>query len=94
MQVLIIRKISYFRSFAGESLGIENWTPYLESLRPNFTNEANFAISGSSALPGLVPFSLSVQVLQFLRFRTRSLELISKGTYAVKLRNNNKLSLH
>ncbi|KAB1200107.1 GDSL esterase/lipase LIP-4 [Morella rubra] len=65
--------------FLCESLGIENWTPYLESLRPNFTYEANFAISGSSALPGLVPFSLSVQVLQFLRFRTRSLELISKG---------------
>lgn len=32
---------------------------------------ANFAISGSSALPRHLPFSLDVQVLQFLRFQAR-----------------------
>ncbi|KAK0581132.1 hypothetical protein LWI29_010341 [Acer saccharum] len=63
----------------GESLNTSYLTPYLESLGPNFTNGANFAVSGSSTLPRYVPFTLDVQVSQFLRFRTRSPQLIQKG---------------
>lgn len=73
--------LSNILGVAGESLHIAYLTPYLESLRPNFTNGANFAIHGSSTLPRLFPLSLDVQVLQFLRFRDRFLLLISKGTY-------------
>ncbi|XP_075642897.1 GDSL esterase/lipase At1g09390-like [Castanea sativa] len=65
--------------FLCENLHAGYLTPYLESLGPNFTNGANFAISGSSTLPRYKPFSLSVQALQLLQFRARSLELISKG---------------
>lgn len=63
----------------GESLNTSYLTPYLESLDPNFTNGANFAISGASTLPAYVAFNLDIQVLQFRRFRTRSLDLIAKG---------------
>ncbi|KAK4848192.1 hypothetical protein QYF36_010195 [Acer negundo] len=63
----------------GESLNTSYLTPYLESLGPNFSNGANFAVSGSSTLPRHVPFTLDVQVSQFLRFRTRSPQLTLKG---------------
>ncbi|KAJ8573672.1 hypothetical protein K7X08_010183 [Anisodus acutangulus] len=61
--------------FLCESLNMSYLTPYLESVRPNFKNGANFAIGGASTLPKNVLFSLSTQVLQFVRF----LQLQSKG---------------
>lgn len=66
---------------AGESLNTDYLTPYLNSLGPNFSNGANFAIIGSATLPRYVPFSLFVQVSQFLRFRSRSPALMLKGTF-------------
>lgn len=63
----------------GENLGTNYLTPFLESLGPNFTNGANFAISGSRTLPRYEPFSLGVQSRQLFRFQTRSIELNSKG---------------
>ncbi|KAK6260373.1 hypothetical protein SCA6_014847 [Theobroma cacao] len=65
--------------FLCESLNTSYLTPYLDSLGPDFSNGANFAISGSATLPRFVPFSLDVQVYQFLRFRARSPALMSKG---------------
>ncbi|KAK9139121.1 hypothetical protein Scep_008802 [Stephania cephalantha] len=65
--------------FLCESLKTSFLTPYLEPMKPNFTNGANFAISGASTMPEYVPFALDVQVLQFLRFKTRSLQLVSQG---------------
>ncbi|XVF22030.1 hypothetical protein REPUB_Repub12eG0139300 [Reevesia pubescens] len=65
--------------FLCESLKIGYLTPYLNSLGPNFTNGANFAISGSATLPRFVPFSLDIQVSQFLRFRSRSPALMLNG---------------
>ncbi|XP_047259392.1 GDSL esterase/lipase At3g62280-like [Capsicum annuum] len=59
----------------GENLNMNYLTPYLESIRPNFKNGANFAIGGASTLPKNVLFSLSTQVLQFVRF----LQLQSTG---------------
>lgn len=54
--------------------------PYLDSLaRSNFANGANFAIVGSSTLPKYVPFSLNIQVMQFLHFKARALELVAAG---------------
>ncbi|CAK9166733.1 unnamed protein product [Ilex paraguariensis] len=71
---------SSFRTFPkSESLNSNYLTPYLESSGQNFTNGANFAISGSSTLPRSVLFSLDVQILQFNRFHNRSLEFVSKG---------------
>lgn len=64
---------------AGESLNTDYLTPYLNSLEPNFTNGVNFAIIGSATLPRYVPFSLFVQVSQFLRFRYRSPALMLNG---------------
>ncbi|KAK8565567.1 hypothetical protein V6N13_020662 [Hibiscus sabdariffa] len=65
--------------FLCESLNSGYLTPYLNSLGPNFTNGANFAIIGSATLPRYVPFSLHVQVSQFLRFRSRSPALVLNG---------------
>lgn len=65
--------------FLCESVNSSYLTPYLESLGSNFTNGADFAISGAATLPRYVPFSLDVQILQFNRFQARSIELTSKG---------------
>ncbi|XP_026435460.1 GDSL esterase/lipase At1g09390-like isoform X3 [Papaver somniferum] len=65
--------------FLCEHIHTSYLTPYLQSLDPNFSNGANFAISGASTLPEYVPFSLDVQILQFRRFRSLSIELVSRG---------------
>lgn len=55
-------------------------SPYLDSLAgTKFTNGANFAVVGSSTLPKRVPFSLNIQVMQFLHFKARTLELVKSG---------------
>nr|GME03763.1 GDSL esterase/lipase LIP-4-like [Ipomoea batatas] len=63
-----------------ENVKADYLSPYLEALAPSFKNGVNFAIGGSQTLPKFVLFSLSTQLLQFNRFRTRSLEFHSKGT--------------
>ncbi|KAF8692517.1 hypothetical protein HU200_039618 [Digitaria exilis] len=60
-----------------ESLNMSYLSPYLEALGSDFTGGANFAISGSSTLPRSVPFSLHVQVQQFIHFKQRSFELVA-----------------
>ncbi|KAF2325000.1 hypothetical protein GH714_022172 [Hevea brasiliensis] len=65
--------------FLCESLNSDYLTPYLEPLGANFRYGANFAFSGAATSPRFKPFSLDVQVLQFIHFRNRSPELISKG---------------
>nr|CAB3473061.1 unnamed protein product [Digitaria exilis] len=62
-----------------ESLNMSYLSPYLEALGSDFTGGANFAISGSSTLPRSVPFSLHVQVQQFIHFKQRSFELVAHG---------------
>ncbi|KAK4795795.1 hypothetical protein SAY86_028121 [Trapa natans] len=67
--------------FLCQSLNSRFLTPYLDSLaKSEFTNGANFAIVGSSTLPQYVPFSLYIQVLQFLHFKARTLELMAAGS--------------
>nr|GMD01580.1 50S ribosomal protein L27, chloroplastic [Ipomoea batatas] len=62
-----------------ENVKADYLSPYLEALAPSFKNGVNFAIGGSQTLPKFVLFSLSTQLLQFNRFRTRSLEFYSKA---------------
>ncbi|KAJ8767472.1 hypothetical protein K2173_017516 [Erythroxylum novogranatense] len=55
--------------------------PYLDLLEgSNFTNGENFAIVGSSTLPKFDPFSLNIQVMQFVRYKARTLELVLAGS--------------
>ncbi|XP_014629468.1 GDSL esterase/lipase At1g09390 isoform X1 [Glycine max] len=64
----------------GLSLNASLLVPYLDALSgTSFTNGANFAVVGSSTLPKYVPFSLNIQVMQFRRFKARSLELVTAG---------------
>ncbi|KAH7571279.1 hypothetical protein ACOSP7_013682 [Xanthoceras sorbifolium] len=65
--------------FLCQSLNASSFlNPYLDSLtNSKFTNGANFAVAGSSTLPKFVPFSLNIQVMQFLRFKARTLELVT-----------------
>ncbi|KAJ8447107.1 hypothetical protein Cgig2_022836 [Carnegiea gigantea] len=63
----------------GQSLNTSFLNPYLESVGSNFHNGANFAVVGSSTLPKYVPFALNIQIMQFLHFKTRSLELAASG---------------
>lgn len=56
--------------FLCQSLNTSLLTAYLDSLSGSkFTNGANFAIVGSSTFPKRVPFSLGIQVMQFLHFK-------------------------
>ncbi|KDP28305.1 hypothetical protein JCGZ_14076 [Jatropha curcas] len=65
--------------FLCESLNINYLTPYLQPLGPNFKYGVNFAFSGAATSPRFKPFSLDVQILQFIHFRTRSPDLLSQG---------------
>ncbi|KAJ9547575.1 hypothetical protein OSB04_020118 [Centaurea solstitialis] len=65
--------------FFCEHLKLSYLSPYLDSLAPNFTSGVNFAVAGAMTLPQFVPFQLDVQVRQFVRFKNRSLELLSLG---------------
>lgn len=75
-----LRYYNYFT--AGQNVNTSFLSPYLESLGSTFSNGANFAIVGSSTLPRYVPFALNVQIMQFLRFKSRSLELVTAGTHS------------
>ncbi|XP_020276273.1 GDSL esterase/lipase At1g09390-like isoform X2 [Asparagus officinalis] len=67
--------------FLCEYLNISYLSPYLESLGSDFKHGANFAISGAATQAYATnPFSLPVQVLQFLRFKSRSLHLLAQGS--------------
>ncbi|XP_062144361.1 GDSL esterase/lipase At1g09390 [Alnus glutinosa] len=65
--------------FLCQSLNTSYLSPYLDSLGSKFTNGANFAVVGSSTLPKYVPFSLNIQLMQFLHFKARTLELVTTG---------------
>ncbi|KAL6850080.1 hypothetical protein ACP4OV_020707 [Aristida adscensionis] len=65
--------------FICESLHTPYLSPYLKALGADFSNGVNFAIGGSTATPGGSPFSLDVQLHQFMYFRARSMELINLG---------------
>lgn len=54
-------------------------TPFMESIGKNFTSGVNFAIAGSKTLPRLDSFNLHIQIAQFHRFQSLSLELFDKG---------------
>ncbi|KAJ0078486.1 hypothetical protein Patl1_23948 [Pistacia atlantica] len=61
-------------------------SPYLDSLADSkFKNGANFAIAGSSTLPKNVPFSLTIQIMQFLHFKDRTLQLVTAGKFLILL---------
>ncbi|KAI6674513.1 hypothetical protein NL676_002419 [Syzygium grande] len=62
----------------GESLNTSYLSVYLESSGPNFSNGANFTISGARTYPPDDQFNLGVQVRQFLRFKSRSPLLLSR----------------
>ncbi|KAG8042766.1 hypothetical protein GUJ93_ZPchr0244g6583 [Zizania palustris] len=63
----------------GESLNTHHLSPYMKPLGSDYSNGVNFAIAGSTATPGDTPFSLDVQLDQFLFFKERCLESIDRG---------------
>jgi len=78
-------KNTFLLTFAGQSLNASLLVPYLDALSgTSFTNGANFAVVGSSTLPKYVPFSLNIQVMQFRRFKARSLDLVTAGRFPLR----------
>ncbi|KAJ8439240.1 hypothetical protein Cgig2_030175 [Carnegiea gigantea] len=65
---------------AGQSLNTSLLSAYLEALGSDFRNGANFAVSGSTTRPRNVRFALNVQIMQFLHFKARSLQLAAATT--------------
>ncbi|CAL4895573.1 unnamed protein product [Urochloa decumbens] len=68
--------------FICESVGTHHLSPFMKPLGSDFTNGVNFAIAGSTAMPGVTTFSLDVQVDQFIFFKERCLDLIERGESA------------
>ncbi|XP_075094674.1 GDSL esterase/lipase At1g09390 [Nicotiana tabacum] len=66
--------------FLCQSVNTRFLSPYLDSVGSTFLNGANFAIAGSRLLPKYEPFALNIQVMQFLHFKDRSIELVSAGS--------------
>lgn len=73
--------------YSAESFEIPYLSAYLNSIGANFRHGANFATSGSTILqPNLTyfqsflsPFSLDIQLMQFLQFKPRSLSFVNKN---------------
>ena len=74
---------------AVNAMNISYLNPYLDSVgAPSFQTGCNFATGGATILPAKAsstsPFSFGIQVAQFVRFKSRVLELLAKkGTIAV-----------
>lgn len=58
-------------------------SPYLDSMGAIFSNGVNFAVVGSPTLPRFKPFALHIQIMQFLHFKDRSVELVTAGNIQV-----------
>lgn len=75
------------REPSAESLGLPHISAFLDSVAANFSHGANFATSLSTILPqnvtlargGYSPFSLDVQLKQFLQLRHRSRAVFRRG---------------
>ncbi|ONK57794.1 uncharacterized protein A4U43_C09F4160 [Asparagus officinalis] len=73
--------------FIAESLGLPYLSAYLDSLGANFSRGANFATAASTIIDqnvtlsegGYSPFSLRVQLKEFLQFKQRSQLIYSRG---------------
>ncbi|XP_077227339.1 GDSL esterase/lipase At5g14450-like isoform X2 [Tasmannia lanceolata] len=73
--------------FIAEKLMLPYLNAYLDSIGTSFHQGANFATAGSTIRPqntslfwgGFSPFSLNVQLRQFLQFKTRTNELYNEG---------------
>ncbi|AEE33147.1 GDSL-like Lipase/Acylhydrolase superfamily protein [Arabidopsis thaliana] len=69
--------------FLMDEMDLPFLNPYLDSLGlPNFKKGCNFAAAGSTILPAnptsVSPFSFDLQISQFIRFKSRAIELLSK----------------
>nr|GME09704.1 GDSL esterase/lipase At1g54790 [Ipomoea batatas] len=69
--------------FLMKTIGIPFLNPYLDSIGvPSFKKGCNFATAASTILPtpsSISPFSLGVQVAQFVEFKARALEILAKS---------------
>ncbi|KAF9606559.1 hypothetical protein IFM89_026619 [Coptis chinensis] len=70
--------------FLMDAMDLPFLNAYLESIgAPTFQRGCNFAAAGSTILPAtassVCPFSYGIQVAQFIRFKARVLDLLSKG---------------
>ncbi|KAK3200347.1 hypothetical protein Dsin_023762 [Dipteronia sinensis] len=70
--------------FLMDAMDLPFLNAYLDSIGiPSFRKGCNFAAAGSTILPATAtsvsPFSIGIQVSQFLRFKSRVLELLAKG---------------
>ncbi|VAH02693.1 unnamed protein product [Triticum turgidum subsp. durum] len=65
--------------FICASLKTHELNPYLKAVGSDYSNGVNFAMAGSTVSHGVSPYSLNVQVDQFVYFKRRSLELIELG---------------
>ena len=68
---------------AVDAMGLPFLNPYLNAIgAPSFKNGCNFAAAGCTVLPAtgssICPYSLRIQVAQFLRFKALVLELQSE----------------
>ncbi|KQK07359.1 GDSL esterase/lipase At1g09390 [Brachypodium distachyon] len=74
--------------FICETLNTHHLSPYMKPLGSDYTNGVNFAIAGSTATPGDTPFSLDVQIDQFIFFQDRCNDSTERGeTFPIEMRD-------
>ena len=74
---------------AAEHLRLPYLSAYLNSLGTNYQHGANFATGGSTIRRqnetifeyGISPFSLDIQIVQFLQFKARTFDLYNQGHF-------------
>ena len=64
--------------FICETLNTHHLSPYMKPLGSDYSNGVNFAIAGATATPGDTPFSLDVQIDQFIFYRDRCNDSITR----------------
>lgn len=75
--------------FIAEKVGLPYLSAYLDSLGTSFKHGANFATGGSSIrVGGYSPFHLDIQISQFIRFKSRTIDLYKHNSGRRRVEDN------
>lgn len=87
MQVFMVSYV-----YAAKHLGLQYLSAYMDSIGTSYEHGANFGAASStirrqnrSFFDGGSPFSLEIQVAQFIQFKTRTAKLYSQGSSSFPL---------
>ena len=78
------------KKYAAKNLGLEYLSAYMDSIGSSYYHGANFAAASSTIrrqnrtfFDGGSPFTLEIQVAQFIQFKTRTAKLYKQGCCSI-----------